>query len=203
MIDVNSDGTKGYNSVFYVKTDSPYQTVVDLKGKNLGLVDPNLTSGYDMPLFALNKLGIPDAEKYFGKVIVTSIQENAVLALAQGTVDVAANWWNADEDSNLTPMLDKHMVRGIDGKELGKNDFRVILKSDLIINALHAMLSDLPPDLKTAIGAAWMAAPAKDRAAFDRLSHGKNRPWAPVDNAAYDETIALIRFVDRLHKQAT
>src|ERR1700722_17546957 len=48
VIDVNSDGTKGYYSVFYVKADSPYKTVEDLKGKNLGLVDPNSTSGYNM-----------------------------------------------------------------------------------------------------------------------------------------------------------
>src|ERR1700674_2890592 len=43
-IDVNSDGTKGYFSVFYVKADSLYQKIEDLKGKNLGLVDPNSTS---------------------------------------------------------------------------------------------------------------------------------------------------------------
>jgi len=203
VIDVNSDGTKGYYSVFYVKKDSPYQSVGDLKGKNLGLVDPNSTSGYNMPLFALNKLGIPDAEKYFGKVIVTGSHENAVIALAQGTVDVAANWWNADDDSNLTRMLDKHMVKGPDGKELNKDDFRIILKSDLIINSPTAMLTTLPPDLRNAIRAAWMDAPTKAKAAFDRLSDGKNRPWEPVDNAAYDDTIKLIQFVDRLHKQAT
>src|SRR6516165_3578215 len=36
-IDVNSDGTKGYYSVFYVKASSPYQKIEELKGKNLGL----------------------------------------------------------------------------------------------------------------------------------------------------------------------
>ena len=54
IIDVNSDGTKGYYSVFYVKASSPYKSVENLKGKNLGLVDPNSTSGYNMPLFALD-----------------------------------------------------------------------------------------------------------------------------------------------------
>ena len=61
VIDVNSDGTKGYYSVFYVRADSPYKTIADLKGKNLGLVDPNSTSGYNMPLYTLDKRGI-DAE---------------------------------------------------------------------------------------------------------------------------------------------
>src|SRR4029079_10590048 len=52
VIDVNSDGTKGYYSVFYVLAKSPYQKIEDLKGKNIGLVDPNSTSGNNMPRFA-------------------------------------------------------------------------------------------------------------------------------------------------------
>ena len=42
---VNNDGTIGYYSVFYVRADSPYKTIDDLKGKNLGLVDPELDLG--------------------------------------------------------------------------------------------------------------------------------------------------------------
>src|SRR5512142_1056199 len=53
VIDVNADGSKGYYSVFYVLAKSPYQKVEDLKGKNLGLVDPNSTSGNNMPRFKL------------------------------------------------------------------------------------------------------------------------------------------------------
>jgi len=78
VIDVNSDGSKGYYSVFYVMAKSPYQKIEDLKGKNLGLVDPNSTSGYNMPLYTLDKLGIsPDT--FFGKTQVTGSHENAVL----------------------------------------------------------------------------------------------------------------------------
>src|SRR5437868_3375929 len=70
VIDVNTDGSKGYYSVFYVLAKSPYQKVEDLKGKNLGLVDPNSTSGYNMPLYTLDKLGIsPDS--FFAKTQVT------------------------------------------------------------------------------------------------------------------------------------
>ena len=61
-MEVNADGTKGYYSVLYVKKDSPYQKIEDLKGKNLGLVDPNSTSGNNVPRFAMNKMGIdPEA----------------------------------------------------------------------------------------------------------------------------------------------
>src|SRR5256714_8732273 len=188
VIDVNADGSKGYYSVFYVLAKSPYQKIEDLKGKNLGLVDPNSTSGYNMPLYTLDKLGIgPDS--FFAKTQVTGSHENAVLALAQGTVDVAANWWNADDDSNLTRMLNKGMLKNPDGSPMKKEDFRIILKSELIINSPTAMLSGLPEELKSAIRTAFLDAGTKDQAAFQRLSDGKNQPFQPVDNTAYDDTI--------------
>lgn len=202
VIDVNSDGSKGYYSVFYVLAKSPYQKIEDLKGKNLGLVDPNSTSGYNMPLYTLDKHGIsPDT--FFAKTQVTGSHENAVLALAQGTVDVAANWWNADDDSNLTRMLNKGMLKNPDGSPMKKEDFRIILKSELIINSPTAMLSGLPEELKSAIRTTYLEAAAKDNAAFARLSDGKNQPFQPIDNAAYDDTIKLIQFVDKLRKKSS
>src|ERR1700723_1982213 len=78
VIDVNADGSKGYYSVFYVLAKSPYHQLSDLKGKNLGLVDPNSTSGYNMPLYTLDKHGIgPDT--FFAKTQLTGSHENAVL----------------------------------------------------------------------------------------------------------------------------
>ena len=202
VIDVNSDGSKGYYSVFYVLAKSPYQKIEDLKGKNLGLVDPNSTSGYNMPLYTLDKHGIsPDT--FFAKTQVTGSHENAVLALSQGTVDVAANWWNADDDSNLTRMLNKGMLKNPDGSPMKKEDFRIILKSELIINSPTAMLSGLPEELKSAIRTTYLEAAAKDNAAFARLSDGKNQPFHPIDNAAYDDTIKLIQFVDKLRKKSS
>jgi phosphonate transport system substrate-binding protein len=34
------------------------------------------------------------------------------------------------------------------------------------------------------------------------LSDGKNQPWQPVDNEAYNDTIKLIVFVDKLRRKA-
>jgi len=201
-IDVNADGSKGYYSVFYVLAKSPYQKLEDMKGKNLGLVDPNSTSGNNMPRFKLNQMGV-DPETFFSQVVFTGSHENAVLALAQGTVDVAANWWNADDDSNLTRMLNKNMVKSKDGTPLKKEDFRIIVKSDLIINSPYAYLSDLPDDMKAAIKQAFLKAAEKDAEAFKKLSDGKNRPWEPIANGDYDKTIELIKFVDGLRKKAS
>jgi phosphonate transport system substrate-binding protein len=202
VIDVNSDGSKGYYSVLYVLAKSSYQRLEDLKGKNLGLVDPNSTSGNNMPRFKMNQMGITP-ETFFSKVVFTGSHENAVLALAQGTVDVAANFWMADDDSNLTRMLNKNMVKSGDGTPMKKEDFRIIVKSDLIINDPYAYLSDLPDDMKAAIKKAFLEAADKDKDAFDKLSDGKNKPWQPITNEDYNKTIELIKFVDNLRKKAS
>jgi len=189
---VNQDGTIGYYSVFYVKADSPYKTIDDLKGKNLGLVDPNSTSGNNVPRFALNKMKI-NPETFFGRVTYTGSHENAVIALQQGTVDVAANWWNSEDDSNLSRMATKNLAK--------KNDFRVIYKSDLIPNSPYAFLASLPPDLKAAIVKAFDEAPVKAKAAFDKLSDGKDKGFTKVDAKYYEPVVELIKFIDQLRKQ--
>ncbi len=189
---VNNDGTIGYYSVFYVRADSPYKSIKDLKGKNLGLVDPNSTSGNNVPRFLLHKLKI-NPETYFSHVTYTGSHENAVIALQQKTVDVAADWWNSDTDSNLTRMVHKGMAK--------KEDFRIILKSDLIPNSPNAYLSDLPAALKAAIWKAFREAPVKAKGAFDKLSDGKNRNFQAVDAKYYEGVIELIKFVDTLRKQ--
>src|SRR5215468_4615430 len=150
----NNDGAIGYYSVIYVKADSPYKDIHDLKGKTIGFVDPNSTSGYNAPRFYLHKAGI-DVDSFFGKSIITGSHENGIIALDKGTVDCAANWWNADNDSNLTRMVKKDMAK--------KEDFRVIFKSELLPGSPYAYLSSLPGDLKQGIENAFMAAPAKDR----------------------------------------
>ena len=199
-IDVNGDGQKGYFSVFYVLAKSPYKKIEDLKGKPMGFVDPNSTSGNNMPRFVLNGLGI-DPETYFSKTVFAGSHENAVLALAQGTVEVCANWWNSADDSNLTRMLKKGMLKNADGSPMTKDDFRIILKSDMIINSPYAYLSDLPEEAKSAISKAFFDAATKDKDAYAKLSDGKNRPWEPVKNADYDKTVELVKFVDELRKK--
>jgi len=189
---INNDGTIGYYSVFYVRADSPYKSIDDLKGKNLGLVDPNSTSGNNVPRFILHKLKIVP-ENYFSHVTYTGSHENAIIALQQKTVDVAANWWNAEDDSNLMRMVKKGLAK--------KEDFRIISKSDLIPNSPYAWLADLPPDMKADIWKAFSESPTKAKAAFDKLSDGKDREFKQVDAKYYEPVVELIKFVDSLRKQ--
>jgi phosphonate transport system substrate-binding protein len=191
---VNKDGTKGYYSVLYVKKDSPYQKIEDLKGKNLGLVDANSTSGNNVPRFELDKMGI-DPDKYFSNVVYTGSHENAVIALQQGQVDAAFNWWNDDNESMLMRMERKNMAKYA--------DFRIIFKSAQIVNSPVAFLTTLPEDLRATIKTAFFGVDKKDPAAWQTLSDGQQQIWAPTKNADYDVIIELNKFVDALRKKAT
>jgi phosphonate transport system substrate-binding protein len=191
-IEVNRDGTKGYFSVFYVRRDAPFQNIQDLRGRNLGLVDPNSTSGNNVPRFALHGMGIVP-EQFFGRVVYTGSHENAVIALQQGTVDVAANWWNDENESNLMRMARRSMVRA--------EDFRIIFRSEQIVNSPTAMLANLPEELKQAIRNAYFALPEREPEIFRRMTDGQQRPWEPITNAAYQPIIELNRFVDGLRRQ--
>jgi phosphonate transport system substrate-binding protein len=185
-------GVRGYYAVVYVKADSAYKKIEDLKGKNFGLVDPNSTSGNVVPRFALDKMGI-NPDNYFGKVVYTGSHVNAVMALNQGTVDAAANWWNSEEDSELMRMVTKGMVK--------KNDFRMIFKSDLIPASPVAYLDSLPADLKVKIEQAFLQAHVKNKPAFDKLSDGKNDPFVKVTHAEFEPVVAMNKFVDNLRKK--
>jgi phosphonate transport system substrate-binding protein len=189
---VNADGSTGYYSVFYVRKDSPYQKIADLKGKNLGLVDPNSTSGNNVPRFALDKMKI-DPDQFFGRVVYTGSHENAIIALQQGTVDVAANWWNDEKESNLKRMERKSMAK--------YDDFRIIFKSDQIVNSPVAYLSDLPEDLKKAIRDAYFQVEKKDPEAFQKLTDGQSQIWKPTTHKDYEPIVELNTFVDKLRKR--
>lgn len=195
VMDVNADGTTGYHAVFYVRADSPYQRIEDLRGRALGLVDPNSMSGNNVPLFELNKMGI-NPEQFFSRVVNTGSHQNAIIALQQRTVDVATNWLNNERESNLTRMASRGMARA--------EDFRVIHRSAQIVNSPTAVVNALGPDAIATIRAALIEMPRKDPAAWQAVAG--NPPtlsgFAPVTNEQYNTVIELNRFVDNLRRRS-
>src|SRR5262245_18340513 len=191
-IEVSGDGTKGYYSVLYVRSDAAYKSVQDLKGKNLCLVDPNSTSGNNVPHYAMHKMDI-DPDTFFGKIVYAGSHDNAVIGVQQGTYVAAFNWWNDEKESNLLRMARKGMAKA--------ENFRIIFKSELIVNSPMAYLSSLPANLKTAIRQALLDVATKDKAAFDKIYERKQLPFEPVAHKDYEPVIELVKFVDDLRKK--
>ena len=196
----NSGGVIGYYSVMYVRADSEYKSIADLKGKTLGLVDVESTSGFKAPTFFLADQGFP-IEKHFKLAQTTGSHENAIFALVGGTVDAAVNWWNAEDDSNLRRMLTKGMLKKADGTAMTPSDFRIIWKSPMLPGSPFALLADMPEDLKTAIVQAFVDAPKKDKVAFDALTDGKVENFARVSREDYVESVKMNLWLDEQRKR--
>jgi len=63
----------------------------------------------------MNQMGV-DPDTYFSQVLFTgSHDKTRCWRWRRARSTVAANWWNAEDDSNLTRMLAKNMVKTSEG----------------------------------------------------------------------------------------
>ena len=76
-----AEGETGYYSTLVVRADSPIHSLADMKGRTLGYVDYNSTSGYLFPRAKLRDQGI-DPDTFFGKTSFAGAHTQAVMALA-------------------------------------------------------------------------------------------------------------------------
>ena len=83
-----AEGETGYYSALVVRADSPIRSLADMKGKSLGYVDFNSTSGYLVPRAKFREQGL-DPDTYFGKTSFAGGHTQAVMALANGQFDAA------------------------------------------------------------------------------------------------------------------
>ena len=81
-----------------------------------------------------------------------------------------------------------------------RSDFKMIFKSDLIAGSPVAYLTSLPEEAKAALTKAFVEAPVKAKAAFDRWSDGKNQGFRPTTHADYQSIVDLQRFVDQMRR---
>ncbi|BAF87055.1 phosphonate-binding periplasmic protein [Azorhizobium caulinodans ORS 571] len=201
VVQRHNTGLTGYYSVIWVRADSPYKELKDLKGKTIALVDPNSTSGNQAPRYFLNKEGA-SVDSFFGKSVYAGSHDNAVLAVAQGTADAAANAWNSETDNYLIRLMNRGLLKTADGKPLTEKDFRIVFKSDFLPEGPFAVLDSLPADLKAKIKQAFLDAPKKDKAAFDKLSGGKDIEFAPISAKDYDGIIGMVKYNDDQRKRS-
>lgn len=200
VVPKHSTGLTGYYSVIYVRTDSSYQKIEDLKGKSIALVDPNSTSGNQAPRYYLNKAGYA-VDGYFGSSVFAGSHDNAVLALNQGTVDAAANLWNSENDNNVTRMITRGILKKQDGTPVKMSDFRIVFKSEFLPEGPFAVLDTLPDGAKAAITQALLDLPTKDKTTFDKLSDGKDLGLVATSGKDYQGIVDMVKYNDAQRKK--
>jgi len=180
--EVDSYGSSGYYSVVVVRTDSPFKSLDDLKGKTLAFADPNSTSGFAVPTYFLSKQG-KDPRSYFSRTGFAGNHEQGVIAVIQGTYDAAATWWRNDGSSNVQRMVDKKMIEG------GK--VREIWKSPVIPNGPFVARADLPPQLIKDYTDALIAVATDAPDVWKTLRPKKMKGIAPVAHQDFVDIINI------------
>ena len=182
--DIDEQDTFGYYSVLIVKADSPYKTLDDLRGKKLAFADPNSTSGYQAPQFFLMEQGY-NTGTFFGETTFSGSHENSVMALLNGTVDVAATWWNNESYSNPQRMEHKGMIP--------PGQWRIVWKSPQLPASPWAMPTYLPEQMRQDITNALMHMPQADPEAWQALNDGKIKGFRRVTHADYEPIVRMVR----------
>lgn len=190
---LDNEGTFGYHSVVVVRTESPYRTIEDLRGRKFAFADPNSTSGFQAPSFFLTEAGFPP-DTFFGSTAFSGSHENSVLALLNDTFDGAATWWNNDERSNFTRMWNKGMIP--------KDSVRVIWQSPLLPSSPVTVRTDMPAELKQAVKDAYLNMASEDPAAWQALTDGKATGYKEVTHADYEPVVRMIKANQRSRRES-
>jgi phosphonate transport system substrate-binding protein len=185
VVPTNNDGTIGYYSVAFVRADSPYKNLNDLKGKVWAWAEPNSSSGYLFPLVGFRKMGL-EPEKHFGKVVYSGGHEQNIIGVLDKAYDGAVTWTN-DIEKHTRGGLHMMLSRGV----LKKEDIRIIWVSDLIPNPVIAVRSDLPKEMKAELKAMFLNMHKDDPKVFKEVVRGESQGYREVQHSVYQIAIDL------------
>ncbi|OFI37669.1 hypothetical protein BIU82_07270 [Arthrobacter sp. SW1] len=124
------------------KKDSGITKPQNLKGRQIAFVDPGSTTGYFMPKALFKKAGLTDGTDY--KSTFAGSHDSAVLALANGSVDVACT------ARQLYPtFVEKGILKESEITVFAKTDpipvgISVVVRKDLDNDAREALKAKLP-----------------------------------------------------------
>ncbi len=185
------DGSLGYYSVMYVKSDSPYQTLEDLKDKTLAFADPNSTSGYLVPAYELKAQGY-DPKEFFSKTGFGGGHEQAVVAVLNDQYDAGVTWTSGVgkksegySRGNLRKMVDKGA--------LNMDDIRIIWKSNLITNGPRVIRKDVPQALKDMMRGILVNLPIENPDCAQAIAGGEINGFQPISQDFYRPIIEMRR----------
>ena len=170
------DGSMGYNAIIVVKTDSPYKTIDDLKGKVVARTDPLSGSGYLIPTAAFRAMGKPVDEYYKSPLSGGHVQ--SVLGVLKGTYDAAFTWTSkGDGFGNLRQMMNQGLLK--------REDIRVIWVSDPLPSPPVVIRKDVPADMRADMLKLFTGLAKADMKLAEAVAQGKTTGIMAVNHKDY------------------
>jgi len=124
---------QGYQLIFVVKKDSPYQKLADLKGRKVAHVQPSSNSGNLAPRVLFPKEGLVPDQDY--KVLYSGKHDQTVMGVLSGDFDGG-------------PVASDVFRRMIERGQVKADDFRIIYRSHTFPTSSFAYAHDLEPKLR-------------------------------------------------------
>ncbi|MFT5533429.1 MAG: phosphonate transport system substrate-binding protein [Burkholderiaceae bacterium] len=146
------DGKPEYHALMITHPKSGINSLADLKGRTFAFGDKGSTSGYLIPTHQFLKMGIPDPEKFFSKVLYTKHQAIET-QVTRGELDAGA-----DYDRNRNAMIEQGLIKAADSKIFWTsaplpNDAVALsgemMKDKVLVAQLQSALEQVGAELKT------------------------------------------------------
>ncbi|MBR0644326.1 phosphate/phosphite/phosphonate ABC transporter substrate-binding protein [Plastoroseomonas hellenica] len=193
VVPEENDGSIAYVSVMVTRTDSGITNLEQMRGKTLAWADPNSTSGYLIPRFALRRAGInPESGPYFSRTGFAGGHEQAVVAVLQRQYDAAVTWASGQGDvaqgysrGNLRAMVEKGM--------LNMSDIRILWTSDPIPNGPLAVRTALPASFKEDMKLFHLALPKTHPEIYQQVERGGGTGYREATHAMFQMIVDLRR----------
>jgi phosphonate transport system substrate-binding protein len=87
---VNPDGTSTYHGLIFVRRDSGIETLADMKGKRLALVERATTAGYLFPLAFFRQQGVRQPEAFLAEMRFWGSHDAVIEAVLSREADIGA-----------------------------------------------------------------------------------------------------------------
>jgi phosphonate transport system substrate-binding protein len=193
LVPEEKDGSISYVSVLVVRADSGITGLEQMRGKSLAWADPNSTSGYLIPRFALRKAGIGlESGQYFNRVGFAGGHEQGVVAVLQKQYDGAMTWASGQGDAaqgftrgNLRAMVEKGMLK--------MSDLRIIWTSEPIINGPLTVRTALPAAFKQDMTDFHLALPKTHPTVYEQIEKGGGTGYRSVTHAQFEFLVDMRR----------
>jgi len=185
-----AEGETGYYTALVVRADSPIKTLQDMRGRSLGYVDYNSTSGYLYPRAKLRQQGI-EPDTFFGKTSFAGAHTQAVMALANRQFDGAfLQASGGDPRTGFTRGPLRTMAkRGL----IDLKDFRIIWTAGPMPSETTVVRTDRPQAMIDTVRGALGALPYDEPELWPEIGQLDGSALTAVNRDHYKDVIELRR----------
>ncbi|GGB00286.1 phosphonate ABC transporter substrate-binding protein [Allosediminivita pacifica] len=186
----NIDGSIGYYSIGFARTESGIESLDDMQGKTFGFGDPNSTSGYLIPSVEISEAGYSmEPGDYFSDVVFTGGHEQTIVAVNNGDVDAGVTW--ADGLGNWEDGYNNGALRkAVDAGLVDMNELTQIWQSEIIPNGPFVIRQALPQDVKDTVTEILADMWEEDAECAYGVAAGEAKDFVPVTHDHYKSIVA-------------